>query len=113
MGRRHWRLPAVLLIADRQTDRQRETREQQQQPVAMNVNKALCCIPEPNEIRLGVAALCPAVGQLRVLMYGALRCVALICPYEMPEQQFCVPGLCSTFDRWAFKLLGCLCIKMG
>lgn len=25
MGRRHWRLPAVLLIADRQTDRQRET----------------------------------------------------------------------------------------
>lgn len=90
MSRRHWRLAAVLLIADRQADTQRDTqrhrqtardRELQQQPVAVNANEALCCIRTPNEIRVGVAALCPAVGQLHRLMYGAQRWIALICPY--------------------------------
>lgn len=68
----------MLLFTDGQTD---GGREQQQQPVAMNVNEALCCIPEPNEIHLGVAAPCPTVRQLHILMYEALRCIALICPH--------------------------------
>lgn len=59
---------------------QRETRGQQQ-PVAMHVNEDSSVVFGSLIKHIWIAtALCSAVGHLHIMMYGGLRCIALICP---------------------------------